>query len=54
MIFTDKQKLVVLDGIEDYIVVDKEDVLLVFPKKKEQQIKELLNEVSRKFGKKYV
>jgi len=54
MIFTDKKKLVVLDGIEEYIVVDKEEVLLVFPKKKEQQIKELLNEVSRKFGKKYL
>lgn len=54
MIFTDKKKLVVLDGIEEYIVVDKEGVLLVFPKKKEQQIKELLNEVSRKFGKKYL
>lgn len=54
MIFTEKKKLVVLDGIEDYIVVDKEDVLLLFPKKKEQQIKELLNEVSSKFGQKYV
>ena len=54
MIFTDTKKLVVLDGIEEYIVVDKEDVLLLFPKKKEQQIKELLNEVSHKFGKKYV
>ncbi|MCB0452583.1 MAG: mannose-1-phosphate guanylyltransferase [Aequorivita sp.] len=54
MIFTDKKKLVVLDGIEEYIVVDKDDVLLLFPKKKEQQIKELLNEVSRKFDKKYL
>lgn len=54
MIFTDTKKLVVLDGIEDYIVVDKEDVLLLFPKKKEQEIKELLKEVSTKFGKKYL
>ena len=54
MIFTDSKKLVVLDGIEDYIVVDKEDVLLVFPKKKEQAIKELLKDVSDKFGKKYI
>ncbi|CAM3309487.1 mannose-1-phosphate guanylyltransferase [Aequorivita lipolytica] len=54
MVFTDSKKLVVLDGIEDYIVVDKEDVLLLFPKKKEQEIKELLKEVSNKFGKKYL
>jgi mannose-1-phosphate guanylyltransferase len=54
MIFTDSKKLVVLDGIEDYIVVDKEDVLLLFPKKKEQEIKQLLKEVSNKFGKKYL
>ncbi|SRX54270.1 mannose-1-phosphate guanylyltransferase [Aequorivita sp. CIP111184] len=54
MIFTASKKLVVLDGIEDYIVVDKEEVLLLFPKKKEQEIKELLKEVSDKFGKKYL
>ncbi len=54
MIFTSSKKLVVLDGIEDYIVVDKEGVLLLFPKKKEQEIKELLKEVSTKFGEKYL
>lgn len=54
MIFMASKKLVVLDGIEDYIVVDKEDVLLLFPKQKEQEIKELLKEVSKKFGKKYL
>lgn len=54
MVFTNTKKLVVLDGIEDYIVVDKEGVLLLFPKKKEQEIKQLLSEVSNKFGKKYL
>lgn len=54
MIFTDSKKLVVLDGIEDYVVVDKDDALLVFPMKKEQEIKELLKEVSDKFGHKYL
>ncbi len=54
MIYTSTKKLVVLDGIDDYIVVDKEDVLLLFPKKKEQEIKELLKEISNKFGKKYL
>lgn len=54
MIFTDSTKLVVLDGVEDYIVVDNEDVLLIYPQKKEQEIKELLENVSDKFGKKYL
>jgi mannose-1-phosphate guanylyltransferase len=54
MVFTDTEKLVVVDGIDDYIIVDKKDVLLLFPKKKEQEIKELLNEISHTFGKKYL
>ncbi len=53
MIFTASNKVVVVDGINDYIIVDKEDVLLLFPKEKEQEIKELLKEVSTKFGEKY-
>ena len=54
MIFVASEKLVVLDGIHDYIVVDNKDVLLVFPKEKEQEIKQLLNTVSERFGKKYL
>lgn len=53
MIYTATDKLVVVDGIKDYIIVDKEDVLLIFPKKKEQAIKDLLSEIKSKFGKKY-
>ncbi len=53
MIYTSAEKLVVVDGIDDYIIVDKENVLLIFPKKKEQDIKQLLNDVSDKFGSDY-
>ncbi len=53
MIYTATDKLVVIDGVKDYIVVDTDDVLLLFPKKKEQEIKNLLQEISNKFGKKY-
>ncbi|NND63949.1 MAG: mannose-1-phosphate guanylyltransferase [Flavobacteriaceae bacterium] len=53
MVFTEKEKLVVMEGLDDYIVVDKENVLLIFPKEKEQDIKKLLSQVSQKFGKKY-
>ncbi|MEM1001561.1 MAG: mannose-1-phosphate guanylyltransferase [Bacteroidota bacterium] len=53
MIRTSKDKLVVADGLQDYIVVDKEEVLLIFPKKKEQEIKKILQGVKDNFGESY-
>ena len=45
MIFTTKDKLVVLDSLKDFIVVDKEEVLMIYPKEKEQEIKNLLSDI---------
>ena len=53
MIYAPSEKLIVLDGINDYIIVDTEDTLLLFPKSKEQEIKSLLKDISKKFGEKY-
>ena len=53
MIRTSKEKIVVVDGLNDYIIVDKEDVLLIYPKTKEQDIKVVLNKVKDTFGDKY-
>lgn len=39
IIRTDASKLIIVDGLSDYIIVDKEDVLLIYPKNKEQEIK---------------
>ena len=50
MIRTPKDKIVVIDGLKDYIIVDKEEVLLIYPKSKEQDIKKVLNSVKEKFG----
>jgi mannose-1-phosphate guanylyltransferase (GDP) len=41
---------VVIDGLKNYIVVDRDDVLLIYPKAKEQNIKEIVNEVKNKWG----
>lgn len=41
IIRTDKDKVVIIDGLHDYIIVDKENILLVYPKSKEQEIKKL-------------
>ncbi|MFD2552600.1 mannose-1-phosphate guanylyltransferase [Bizionia sediminis] len=54
IIRTDQKKVVVIDGLNDYIVVDKNDVLLIFPKSKEQDIKQTLERVKAKFGSKFV
>ncbi len=47
-------KLVVLQGLEDYIVVDTKDVLLICHKEKEQDIKEYVAEVKRNKGEKFL
>jgi len=36
---SDADKLIIIDGLHDYIIVDKEGVLLIYPKSKEQDIK---------------
>ena len=45
MIRSNKNKLVVIDGLKDYIIVDKDDVLMIYPKSKEQDIKQIVNKV---------
>ena len=47
------EKLIILGDLNDYIVIDEEDVLLIYPKNKEQEIKPLLKKVEDKFGPKY-
>ena len=48
------EKLVVLQGLDDYIVVDTKDVLLICQKEKEQEIKEYVAEVKRNKGDKFL
>ena len=45
-----KNKLVVLQGLEDYIVVDEGDVLLIYPRANDQGIKQIKQQVEAKFG----
>lgn len=48
------KKLVVLQGLEDYIVADTKDVLLICQKDKEQEIKNYVAEVKRNKGEKFL
>ncbi|HSB91673.1 MAG TPA: mannose-1-phosphate guanylyltransferase [Flavitalea sp.] len=54
VIHTPEEKLIVVQGLEDFIVVDTEDVLLICKKDKEQEIKEYVGEVKRHKGEKYL
>ena len=48
------EKLIVLQGLENFIVVDTKDVLLICNKDKEQAIKQYVSEVKRNMGDKYL
>ena len=47
-------KLVLLQGLDEFIVVDTKDVLLICKKDKEQEIKDYVAEVKRNMGEKYL
>ncbi len=38
-------KQVVVDGLDDYIIVDKDSILLIYPKSKEQEIKAIVSQL---------
>lgn len=54
MIKAPQDKLVVVQGLDDFIVIDTKDVLLICSKDKEQSIKEYVAEVKRNKGDKYI
>ena len=49
-----KDKVAIINGLRDYIVVDTEDVLLICPRNDEQNIKKYIDEVKYKTGDKYI
>lgn len=54
MIKTQEGKRVVIQGLNDYIVIEKENVLLICPKKDEQDIKKIVSNVRDTFGDDFV
>lgn len=54
MIRTQNGKRVVIKGLKDFIVVESKDVLLICPKKNEQDIKKIREEVGDAFGDKFI
>ena len=54
MVHAEPKKLLVLQGLSDFIIVDTPDVLLICKKDKEQDIKEYVAEVKRNMGDQYL
>jgi mannose-1-phosphate guanylyltransferase len=54
MVHEQQDKLVILQGLDDFIVVDTKDVLLICHKDKEQEIKDYVAEVKRNLGDKFL
>jgi len=48
------EKLVVLSGLNDYIVVESNDTLLICPRSDEQSVKEIVTEIKSKYGEHYI
>jgi mannose-1-phosphate guanylyltransferase len=48
------EKLVILQGLHDYIVVESNNSLLICPRDQEQNIKQVVSDVKSKFGAKYI
>ena len=47
-------KLAVIEGLEDYIVVDSGDELMICPKSGEQNIKKFIDDVKFKIGDRFI
>jgi len=50
----DQSKLVVVDGLEDYLIAEENGVLLICKKNAEKEIKEMVNAVKLNKGDKYI
>jgi mannose-1-phosphate guanylyltransferase len=54
MVHGKNDKLYLLQGMDDYILVDTKDVMLICKKEKEQEIKEYVSEVKRNKGERFL
>lgn len=54
IVHTPHDKLVLLQGLDDFIVVDTKDVLLICKKEKEQEIKDYIADIKRNKGDKFL
>ncbi|MDY0904204.1 mannose-1-phosphate guanylyltransferase [Pedobacter sp. CFBP9032] len=54
MVNVPKDKLVILNGLHDFIVVENNNMLMICPRNEEQRVKEFVAEVKSRFGNKFI
>lgn len=54
MVNVPKDKLVILQGLHDYIVVESNNILLVCPRAQEQSVKQIVADIKSKHGAKFI
>ena len=54
MVNVPSDKLVILEGLHDYIVVESNNTLLICPRSNEQHVKQVVADVKQKFGNKFI
>jgi mannose-1-phosphate guanylyltransferase len=54
MVNVPKDKLVILQGLHDYIVVESNNILLVCPRSEEQSVKQIVADIKSKHGAKFI
>lgn len=50
IIYTKTKKMLIMNGISDYIIVEDNKVLMIVPREKEQEIKQIRQRAIDKFG----
>lgn len=48
------EKIIIADGLKDYIVADSDQALLIYPIEKEQNLRHIVNEVKDRFGEEFI
>ena len=54
MVNVPKDKLVILQGLHDYIVVESNNTLMILPRAEEQSVKQIVADVKSKFGDRFI
>ncbi|NEU06757.1 mannose-1-phosphate guanylyltransferase [Flavihumibacter sp. R14] len=54
MVSVPKEKLVILQGLHDFIVVENNNTLLICPRDEEQSIKQVVADVKQRFGSEFI
>jgi mannose-1-phosphate guanylyltransferase len=54
MVNVSKDKLLVLQGLHDFIVVEENNTILICPRDKEQEIKQIVADVKQRFGAEFI